>query len=147
MAAWTLLIFGLLGLVASLWWFSPTGIGVNGLLMVLGWLDIHSLSEAVARPARWRRIAWTQSLLGVIIAGSMAWLGWTLPDSPTWIEAMEVMRQLYGNPPGIEEALAFTGSFFKWAMLAAGGLIIASQGWLAWRLVRMSKVPPALELK
>lgn len=143
--AWTLIPFGSLGLLVSLLIFSLLGILVNGLLVILGVLDINSLKRVHTDPLAWRRIAITQSLLGVVIAISMATLGFTIIESNTWRETTTSIKEILGQPYGIDEAFAQSAAIIHWGLVISGALILFSQALIAVKLLKLSKTPPVLQ--
>lgn len=153
-AAWTLVPFGAIGLVWSLIDFSLWGIFINAVLMGIGAHDIWQLKKVAHEPGRWRWMAATQVLLGLIIAISMAWLGMTVTTTAMWQESVQSAREvmvntLGANPYELDLAIKRSSAIMKWGLIIGSVLVFLSQVWVGIKLMRLSRssTPPPLPAK
>ncbi|WOO42172.1 hypothetical protein [Rubellicoccus peritrichatus] len=142
--AWTLIPFGIIGLLVSLLSLSIPGILINLALVAIGALDLRNLKRAAQSPAIWNHIALTQFALGLIIGGSCAYLGFTILETDSWQQATETASELLGNQPEFEQALEQSSLIMKWGLVIGGVIILISQIIVSIRLRRMTKLPPPL---
>lgn len=152
LTAWTLAPFGALGLVWSLIDFSLYGIAINAVLTAIGVHDIVQLRKIGQEPLRWRSLAITQALIGVIICGSLLWLRHGIEASEFWQnirgEVFDKLMQVPGTTRSIaNQAVDRSFAVLDWGLLIGGIIILLSQFWTAfkvWRLADKPQVPPLL---
>ncbi len=151
-AAWTLVPFGVIGLLWSLVDFSLAGTLINVVLIVIGLHDIVQLRHLGQEPRRWRSLAVTQLLIGLIIGGSLLWLRHGIGDSELWqttrSEVIEALVKITGAPRrDAIQAVDQSFAVVDWGLLIGGVAVLLSQLWMAvkaWRLADAPRVPPPL---
>ncbi|WP_309400755.1 hypothetical protein [Cerasicoccus maritimus] len=147
--AWVLIFFAAPGVVYSLVKLDWVGLLINVALIAIGVVDLRNL-RIVERdaPRGWRRIIYTQFLLGLLIGVSFAYAGVYLVKPEYWEQAREILEKIQGPVPDYiwDDAVARSQAILKWGTLIGGEAIFLGQVRLCFKINRLARrsQPPQL---
>ncbi|WP_309383964.1 hypothetical protein [Cerasicoccus frondis] len=147
--AWVLIAFAAPGVVYSLVMLDWLSLLINIALIIIGALDLKSLQLTSQNPPRaWRRIAYTQFALGVIIGLSFYYAGHFLVKPEHWDMARGILEKVQGPLPDFlwDDAVARSQLVMSWGTALGGVAIFLGQWRLSWKISQIAKrsQPPPL---
>ena len=144
-AGWTLIIFGLIGLLALFWQFSLSALAINLILILIGALDLRNLKRAHTAPKpAYLQIVMTQFILGLIISGSLVWMGLSFPNSEIYNQLANQLTPLFGQSPEKQQLLDNLSQIMRWGLPLGAAIIMASQIVVCRAIYKRTKIPPSL---